>query len=95
MPTRNINLSDRYDEFVEKLVESGRFRNASEAMRAGLHLLELQTRAEEQKLALLRKLAREGFEQLDQGEGIVLHSAEELTEHIRRLGKRAATVNAR
>jgi antitoxin ParD1/3/4 len=90
MPTRNINLTDRYDEFVEEQVKSGRFRNASEVMRAGLHLLEQQACEEQEKLAILRALAAEAFEQLDQGEGVVLDGARELATHISRLGKRSA-----
>ena len=33
MPTRNVNLTDHYDHFVESLIASGRFKNASEVMR--------------------------------------------------------------
>ena len=95
MPTRNINLTERFDEFVEKQVNSGRFRNASEVMRAGLHLLEQQTREEQQKLILLRTLAAEAYGQLDQGEGIALDGAEPLGNYIAELGKRAAAKSRR
>ena len=91
MPTRNINLTERYHEFVEQQVKAGRFRNASEVMRAGLRLLEQQSHEEQQKLELLRALAAEGFDQLDQGEGITLDGPQRLSAYIRRLGKRAAT----
>lgn len=90
MPTRNVNLTERYDDFVEQQVKTGRFRNASEVMRAGLRLLEQQSREEQQKVALLRALAAEGFDQLDQGEGITLAGAQKLSAYIGRLGKRAA-----
>ena len=40
MPTRNINLTDHFDKFIESSVESGRFSNASELVREGLRLLE-------------------------------------------------------
>ncbi len=40
MPTRNINLTDHFDNFIEQAVAAGRFGNASEAVRAGLNLLE-------------------------------------------------------
>ena len=39
MPTRNINFTGYYDEFVNELITSGRFSSASEVMRAGLRLL--------------------------------------------------------
>jgi antitoxin ParD1/3/4 len=90
MPTRNINLTERYDQFVETLVTSGRFSNASEVMRAGLRLLEGQAHEEDEKLTLLRSLASEGLGELDQGQGIVMDGEQELTEFIGSLGRRAA-----
>ena len=90
MPTRNVNLTDRYDQFVEEQVASGLFKNASEVMRAGLRLLEQHEREEQEKLATLRALAEEGFEELDQGRGIVLNSPEDLSEFIGGLGRRVA-----
>jgi antitoxin ParD1/3/4 len=38
--TRNVSLSPQQDAFVDELVETGRFRTFSEAMREGLRLLE-------------------------------------------------------
>jgi antitoxin ParD1/3/4 len=89
MPTRNINLTEHFDRFVEKQIGGGRFRNASEVMRAGLHLLEQQTREEKQKLALLRALAAEGFDQLDQAQGIAIDDERQLSDVISRIGRRA------
>ena len=40
MPTRNVNLTDRFDRFIEVGVASGRFSSASEMVREGLRLLE-------------------------------------------------------
>ena len=39
MPTRNVNLTDHFDRFIEDEVTSGRFSNASEMVREGLRLL--------------------------------------------------------
>jgi antitoxin ParD1/3/4 len=88
MPTRNVNLTDYYDQFVEQLVTSGRFSNASEVMRAGLRLLEQQTHEDAEKLAALRALASEGFSQLDQG--ATAGNEVELAELIGKIGRRAA-----
>jgi antitoxin ParD1/3/4 len=90
MPTRNVNLTGRYDEFVVEQVASGRFKNASEVVRAGLRLLEQQNREEEEKLALLRSLAKEGFDQLDQGRGTVIDGPRELRKFVGQLGRHAA-----
>lgn len=94
MPTRNINLTDRYDRFVEDQVTSGRFKNASEVMRAGLRLLEQQTGEERQKLEALRALAAQAFGELDQGRGIVFQDEDQLTERVGRIGRRAAARSA-
>ena len=40
MVTRNVVLTDAQSELLERLVESGRYQNASEVLRAGLRLLE-------------------------------------------------------
>ena len=60
---------------------------ASEALRAGLRWLEQRTTEEEQKVALLCNLAAEGFEQLDQGQGIELPNQQCLSAHIAKLGR--------
>jgi len=90
MPTRNVNLTERYDEFVDELVTSGRFSNASEVIRAGLRLLEQQACEEAEKLALLRSLASEAFDELDQGQGIPVADEPGLADFIGRIGRRAA-----
>ena len=89
MPTRNVNLTDYYDQFVEELIMSGKYSNASEVMRAGLRLLEQQTSEDAEKLTLLRALAAEGFRELDQGEGTLIDGEQELTDLVGQIGRRA------
>jgi antitoxin ParD1/3/4 len=36
----NVALGNHYEEFVKKQLESGRYNNASEVVRAGLRMLE-------------------------------------------------------
>jgi len=38
----NVSLTDKLDEFVNELVENGRYRSASEVVREGLRLLEIR-----------------------------------------------------
>jgi antitoxin ParD1/3/4 len=60
MPTRNVNLTPELDSFVLARVESGRFENASEVVRAALRTLEREERVFEAKLAALRAAIDEG-----------------------------------
>ena len=54
MPTRNVVLTDQQAELVEKLVESGRYQNASEVLRDGLRRLQRRVLEEAVKLEALR-----------------------------------------
>jgi len=60
MPTRNVNLTPELDSFLLSRVESGRFENASEVVRAALRTLEREERVFEAKLAALRAAIDEG-----------------------------------
>ena len=90
MPTRNVNLTEHYDSFVQEQIASGRYKNASEVMRAGLRLLESQSTEEIERLQLLRSLSAEGFDAIDQGQGIGLRSEAQLRRRIASIGKQAA-----
>ena len=58
MPTRNISLTDEQDAFVENLVKSGEYQNASEAVRDGLRALRQRRLEDALTLKALRKAAR-------------------------------------
>ena len=90
MPTRNINLTDHLDRFIEAEVGSGRYGNASEVVRDGLRLIERRKQEDRAKLKWLRGAVKEGLDQIDRGEGLELHSIDELERHIDQLGKEAA-----
>ena len=60
MPTRNVNLTDELDRFVLTKVESGRYENASEVVRAALRTLEREEQEYEAKLAGLRAAIDDG-----------------------------------
>jgi antitoxin ParD1/3/4 len=78
MPTRNVNLTEHFDSFIEAGITSGRFSNASEVVREGLRLLEQREQEDEAKLEWLRGAAREGFEAADRGDYATLNSEKEL-----------------
>jgi len=52
----SVTLGNQYDAFIRRQIEKGRFGSASEAVRAGLRLLEEQ----ELKLEQLRAAIDEG-----------------------------------
>lgn len=64
MATRNVVLTDTQSDLVDRLVASGRYQNASEALRAGLRLLE----REEAEFDNLRSRLTVGLEQARQGD---------------------------
>lgn len=64
MVTRNVVLTETQDRLVQALVASGRYQNVSEAMRAGLRLLE----HEEAQLASIRTGLLEGLAQAKAGD---------------------------
>jgi antitoxin ParD1/3/4 len=86
MPTRNVNLTDHYDSFIEASISEGRFANASEAVRAGLNLLERQDAEDRAKVEWLRRAAKDAFGQLDRGEGIRFGSMHDLETYIEEIG---------
>lgn len=64
MATRNVVLTDAQSSLVDSLVETGRYQNASEALRAGLRLLE----REESEINVLRNQLSAGLAQAKDGD---------------------------
>ncbi len=95
MPTRNINLTDHLDKFIEAEVGSGRYGNDSEVVREGLRLMERSKREDQARLKWLRSAVREGLEEIDRGEGMEFSSIDELEQHIDELGKEATSTPVR
>lgn len=60
MPTRNVTLTDALDRFLLEKVESGRYENVSEVVRAALRVLEREEQEYETKLATLRAAIDDG-----------------------------------
>ena len=60
MPTRNVHLTAELDCFFAANIESGRYENASEVVRAGLRALEERDLDLQRKLTSLRSALEEG-----------------------------------
>ncbi len=54
----SVSLGSHFENFVDNRISEGRFKNASEVIRAGLRLLE----EEESKISALKKAINEGIE---------------------------------
>ena len=54
----SVSLGTYFEDFVDTKVNQGRYKNASEVIRAGLRLLE----EEENKVQILKNAIREGIE---------------------------------
>lgn len=67
--TTSFILGDHFDQFINRQIQSGRFGNASEVIRASLRLME----EEEQKLEALRQALIAGE---NSGEGVPLDMQE-------------------
>ena len=95
MPTRNINLTEHFDHFVEHQVSSGRYSNASEIVRVALRLLEQDDDERQAKLKALRQAAKKGFDEIDQGKGIVLKGKKALKQFITEIEAEASSRSAK
>jgi antitoxin ParD1/3/4 len=54
----SVSLGDYFEDFVESRIAEGRYKNASEVIRAGLRLLE----EEENKAQILKNAIQEGID---------------------------------
>ena len=86
MPTRNVNLTEHFDRFIETGVTSGRFGNASEVVREGLRLLEQREQEDKAKVEWLRAAAKEGFDSINRGEGIEFETMDDLEAYVHQMG---------
>jgi antitoxin ParD1/3/4 len=83
--TRHINLTEHFDDFVQRQVSSGRYSNASEIVREALRFLEEQEQERAAKLKALRQAATLGFDEIDQGKGIVLSGKKAINQFIKEI----------
>lgn len=68
MPTRNIVLTGQQDEFVAELIDSGRYKSASEVLRDGLRLLEDDIGLRRAELKNIRNGVTQGLAEARRGE---------------------------
>lgn len=76
MPTRNISLTQEQDAFVENIVKSGEYQNASEAIRDALRALQQRRKEDALKLKALRQQIKAGADALERGDFVEVDEAE-------------------
>jgi antitoxin ParD1/3/4 len=88
MPTRNVNLTEHFDRFIDAGITSGRFSDASEVVREGLRLLEQREQEDKAKLEWLRGAVKEGFDDIERGDYVTLRSNREIGDLCASFGKK-------
>ena len=68
MPTRNINLTADQDAFIDEVVRSGKYQNASEAVRDAVRGLQHRVKADALRLDVLRAQLQIGLAALERGD---------------------------
>jgi antitoxin ParD1/3/4 len=86
MPTRNVELTEIQAQFVESLVTSGRYQNASEVLREGLRegLRMIREREQEtaERLQVLREAVAVGVSDIQEGRYAILDDETALRLHM-------------
>ena len=75
----NVSLTPELEGFVKDLAESGRYRSASEVVRAAVRLLQEHEAERTARLRALQHRIETGVEELERGEG---RPADEVFEEI-------------
>ena len=84
----NVSLTPELEGFVKDLADSGRYRSASEVVRAAVRLLQEHEAERTARLRALQRRIETGVEELERGEG---KPADEVFEEILRALRSEAT----
>ena len=76
MPPRNVSLTPEQDAFIDEMLKSGEYRNASEAVRDAIRALRQRRDEDALKLARLRQSIAAGLAALDHGDAAEVEDAE-------------------
>ena len=91
MPTRTVVLTDHQNDFIDSLVQSGRYQNASEVLRDGLRIVERREADDAARLEGLRAAARLGEAAFDRGDFKEFPTGSALAYHLNALAERVLT----
>ncbi|MEY4564299.1 MAG: hypothetical protein RLZZ618_3576 [Pseudomonadota bacterium] len=82
MPTRNVVLTPHQASFVEQLVASGQYQNASEVLREGLRLVEQRQAEAHARLTALKQATTDGIADFEAGRFRSFESTAALDQHL-------------
>lgn len=85
MPTRNVVLTPYQATYVEGLVNSGRYQNASEVLREGLRLVEQKENEAASRLEALRSAVAQGVSDIEAGRYSEFDTGIGLSAHLQTL----------
>lgn len=91
MTLQNIAITSQQAAFIEQLVSSGEYKNASEVLTKGLHLLEEHLAEQAAKLEVLRAEIQKGIDDIEAGRYTTFNSAKELADNFRTISKQIIT----
>ncbi|MDY0074212.1 MAG: type II toxin-antitoxin system ParD family antitoxin [Thauera sp.] len=94
MPTRNVVLTDSQAKFVEQMVASGQYQNASEVLREGLRLVQAREAEQAAKLAALREAVTVGIADIEAGRYTEFRDTKSLRAHIDAIAQRVRDKHA-
>ena len=82
MPTRNVVLTEQQAGMIERLVDSGRYQNASEVLRDGLGLVQQREAEDAARLEALRQAASVGLADFADGRYRGFADGQTLRDHL-------------
>ncbi len=85
MSIRNLVLTHQQAEYIEQLVTSGRYPDATGVLREGLRLIERQESRDNARLKALQAAVRLGDEDIAAGRFSSFDSPDDLGQHLAQL----------
>ena len=94
MPTRNVVLTENQAKFVEQMVASGQYQNASEVLREGLRLVQAREAEQAAKLSALREAVAVGIADVEAGRYTEFPDGKALRSHVEGIARRVQDKHA-
>ena len=87
MPTRNISLTPKHDAFINRVVQSVEYQNASEVVQNALRVLQQRRGEDALELEALRAQLQGGVDALERGEFVQVDESDLDADELREILK--------